>query len=141
MGFIALPSQVALGTWDKYSVAYGDFSTAGTTNNITLFTLPASTLIHCVVIKHTTAFSGGAISAYTLSVGITGTLAKYIAAFDVFQSVAATAFGVTGAAIGAGMESFSAGVAIKVAATSTTANLDAATAGAADIYVLTSKLP
>jgi hypothetical protein len=141
MGFTALPTQIALGTWDKYTVSYSQFSTAGTSNNFTLFTLPAKTLIHKVIIKPTTAFSGGAISAYTLSVGIAGTLAKYIAAFDVFQAVAATTFGASATDIAVTLESFSAGVAIKVAAVSTSANLSAATAGAADIYVLTSLLP
>lgn len=127
--------------WTKYTVLYSDLTTAGTTNNITLLTLPLKTMIHHVAIKHSVAFTGGIISAYTLSVGITGTLAKYLAAFDVFQAVAATTFSASAATIKADLESFGGGIAIKVAAVSTTANLDAATAGSADIWVQTSLLP
>lgn len=122
--------------WRKYTKAYGDFSTAGTTNNIELFSLPPACVIHAVKIKHSTAFSGGAISAYTISVGITGTLAKYAAAFDVFQAASATAFSITGTI---GSESHTAVTSIKVAATSTSANLNAATAGSVDVWVLWSE--
>lgn len=122
--------------WTKYTVAYTALSTAATTNNITLFTLPAGGIIHGVKIKHSTSFTGGAISAYTLSVGITGTLAKYATAYDVFQATASNTFQLSNIL---GSEDHTSTTAIKVAATSTGANLNAATAGSADIWVLTSQ--
>lgn len=124
--------------WVKVGVALSHvaFQTAGTTQSITLFTLPAAGTIHAVKIKHSTAFVGGAITAYTLSVGIAGTLAKYATAFDVFQAVSNTAFQTTGVT---GAENNSAGTAILITATSTTANLNASTAGIVDVWALLSK--
>lgn len=125
-------------TWTKYTVAYTDLSTAGVTNNITLFTLPIKGYIHDVKIVPTTAFSGGLIATYTLSVGIAGNLAKYAAIVDVFTG------NITSNLIHtplAGLESTSGTTAIKVSAISTVANLSSATAGSADIFVLTSLVP
>lgn len=139
MSFSVYPPQPT--QWLKFSVSHTQFQTAGTTNNITLFSLPAKTLILKTVIKQSASFTGGAISAYTLSVGITGTLAKYLAAFDVFQAPGATVFAASSTSIAQTLENFEASTAIKIAATSTMANLNASTAGAADIYVLTSLLP
>ena len=121
--------------WRKYTVTYSQLAAAATTNNITLFSLPAGGVIHAVKTKHSASFTGGSISAYTLSVGITGTLAKYSAAFDVFQAASATAMQL---ATTVGTESHTAATAIKIAAASTGANLSAATAGSVDVWVLVS---
>lgn len=128
----------AVGQWTKYTKTFTDFSTAATTNSIALLTLPIKGVVEDVVIKHTTAFSGGAISAYTVSVGISGTLAKYATAFDVFQAVADTT-----AQISAGgfVENFGSTTSVLVTAVSTGANLNAAGAGSVDIWVKTSTLP
>lgn len=138
---ITAAQLLSLPYWTKYTVTHTQLQTAGTTNNITLFTVPAKTLIHKVVIKQSTAFAGTLIVSYTLSVGITGTLAKYIAAYDVFAAVASSTFGVSAATILETIEDFSSGVAIKVAAISAGGNLNASTAGSADIWVQTSLLP
>ncbi len=144
-----LPSQGGTGVssdailsapkWTKYSVVHTALQAAALTNNIELFSLPAKTVIHKVIIKPTTAFAG--TTSYTLSVGIAGTLAKYIAAFDVKQVVANTTFGVAAATINATPENFGSATSIRLAAVSTVEDLDDSTAGAADIYVLTSTLP
>ena len=125
--------------WTKYSVLHTALQTAGVTNNIELFSLPAKTVIHRVIIKQTTAFAGTA--TYSLSVGITGTLLKYIAAADVTAAVAATTFAVSAATIVATPENFSSATSIKLSAVSTIQNLSSSSAGAADIYVQTSTLP
>ena len=122
--------------WTKYTVVYTDLSTAATTNNITLFTLPAAGIIHGVKIKHSTSFTGGSISAYTVSVGITGNLTKYASAFDVFQAAASNTFQLTNVL---NSEDHASTTAIKIAATSTGANLNAATAGSVDVWVLASQ--
>lgn len=116
----------------RFTVAHTAFQTAALTNNIELFSLPAKALIERVVIKHSASFTGGAISAYTLSVGIAGTLAKYAAAFNVFQAPGATVLQLTQTE---GIESFGAATSIRIAATSTTANLNASTGGSVDVYV------
>lgn len=123
--------------WVKVGAAlgFGAFSTAGTSNAITLFTLPAGGVIHATKIKASTAFGGGAISAYTLSIGPSGNATKYASAFDVFQAVSNTAFQLSSVT---GSENNGAGTIIQVTATSTTANLNAATAGVVDVFALLS---
>jgi hypothetical protein len=44
-----------------------------------------------VEVKHDTSFSGGSLSAMTVSLGVSGAVTRYTAAFDVFQAVADTA--------------------------------------------------
>lgn len=123
-------------TWLKVGTrTYENFSAAALTSSLTLFALAPMGLIQAVKIKHSTAFAGGAIASYTVSVGIVGTVAKYAAAFDVFQAVSGTAFQLSATA---GSESHTAAVAITITATSTVANLDAATAGAVDVWALLS---
>jgi hypothetical protein len=119
--------------WTKYTVTYLDLAAAATTNDVDLFTLPAGGVIHGVKIKHSTAFSGGAISAFTVSVGITGTLAKYASAFDVFQAVGNTAQQISSTV---GTENHGASTSIKIAATSTGANIDQATSGSVDVWAM-----
>lgn len=121
--------------WKKYTVGYAALSAAGLTNDIELFSLPARGVIHAMVIVPTTAFTGGLIASYTLSVGVSGTLTKYCTAVSTFTAVAQApqAF--------MGMESMSGATSIRVAAVSTVGLLNTATAGAASIYVLWSQLP
>lgn len=130
---IAIDGAEKVPQWTAYSLDYTDFSTGATSTDIELFSLPAGSAVHAVYLRTTTSFAGGAISDYDISVGITGTLAKYLAAVDVDG-------GSSGSATTFGVESFSAATSIKVAATSAGANLNAATAGACTIYVLTSSL-
>ena len=119
--------------WIKITKSYTDFATAGLTNTIDLLTLPNKSVIHNCIIKHSTRFLGGIIATYTLSVGITGTLAKYAIAFDVNQ--------VTGAAV-SGINSLVgfefASNTISATAVSTVGLLNAATQGDVDIYLLVS---
>lgn len=124
--------------WVKYTKTYSDLSTAGATNDIELFSLAAKEVIHNVIIKHSTAFSGGLIATYTLSVGIIGNLVKYAAAFNVFQAVSATTMQTS---VLAGMESSSGATSIRLSAVSTVGLLNAATAGVVDVWVLKSTLP
>lgn len=121
--------------WTKYTFTFSDFSTAATTNSITLFSLRAGGVIHAVKIKHSTAFSGGAIASYTVEAGIAGNTTKYAPAFDVFQATGATTYAITNDGFG---ESHTASTTIQITATSTGANLDAATAGSVDVWVLAS---
>ena len=115
----------------KHTKTYADLATAGVTNNITLFSLGAGQVIHKVKIKHSIAFAGGALASYTISLGITGELAKYATAFNVFQAAAGTTMQLSE---GPWTEDHGAAVDVKIAAVSTGANLDAATAGSVDVW-------
>src|SRR6266508_941516 len=104
--------------WLKITKSYTDFSTAGLTNDIEIYSLPAKSMINATQVFATTVFSGGLIAAYTISVGISGTLEKYAAAVNVF----------TGAALQqpsaiTGIESMSGATSIRAAAISVTGNL------------------
>jgi hypothetical protein len=127
--------QDTVGRWTKYTVGFAALAAAALTNSITLFNLQAGGVIQGVKIKHSTAFSGGAISAYTVEVGVAGDTARYAAPFDVFQAVSPTTYETTG---GLGGESHTGATAILITATSVGANLNAAAAGSVDIWVLTS---
>lgn len=117
------------------AVSYTAFSTAATMNSIALFTLPAGGVIHGIKIKHSTAFAGTSITAYTVSVGISGTVAKYASAFNVFQTVSSTAFQLSGDFV---EENDGATTGVLITATSTGANLSAATAGVVNVFALLS---
>lgn len=125
-------------SWVKVTKAYTDFATAGLTNDISIYTLQAGSFIHDVKIIPTTAFSGGIIASYTISVGISGSLNKYAIATNVFTS------NLTVNAIHTplvGLESLSATTDIRAQAISTVGNLNAATAGVVSFYLLISQLP
>lgn len=122
-------------TWIKITKTFSDFSIAGLTNDIEIFSLPAKGVIHSVQIIPTTAFSGGIIATYTVSVGIAGNLAKYAVATNVF-----TGFTLPVISAVPGIESSSGATSIRSQAISTVGNLNAATAGSVDIYLLISNL-
>ncbi len=124
-------------TWLKVGTrSFTDFSAAATTSTITMFSLVPGGVIQAVKIKHSAAFGGGAIATYTVSVGISGTLAKYATAFDVFQAASGTALQLSSTV---GTESHTAEVAITATATSSGANLNAATVGTLDVWALVSR--
>lgn len=132
--------SLATPTWVKKTLTYTQLAAAALTNSVALFNLPAKGVIHAVRIKHSASFTGGGITAYTVSVGITGSLTKYAGAFNVFQAVADTSAGkqITGTV---GTESDLTATSILATATSTTSNLNAATAGSVDIWVQISTVP
>lgn len=125
--------------WTKVTKTFTDFATAGLTNDIEILSLPAKGVVHSVMIKHTAAFTGGLIATYTLSVGITGTLAKYVAASNVFQAPSNTLS--FPSVITPIMENSGAVTSVRAAAISTVGNLNAATTGSVDFYILVSTLP
>lgn len=128
----------SISTWTKYTVSHTTLQAAALTNDAELFSLAAQGVIEKVIVKHTTAFAGTGITAYSISVGVTGELDKYAIDFDVFQAVADTTFDTNNSL---GMENFGSATSIRIAAESTGANLDQSTAGSVDIYVLASTLP
>jgi hypothetical protein len=126
--------------WVKVTKTYADLAAAALTNDIEAYSIPAGSAVHAVILKPTTAFSGGAIATYTVSAGISGSLAKYAAAFDVAQAPGGGVFAIP-AISGLTVESFTAATSLRIAAISTVGNLSAATQGSVDVYILTSQLP
>lgn len=124
--------------WNKFTVNATDFTNPVSNDSLILFTLPAKTAIHAVLIKHTTPFSGGSASEYLLSVGLDGDAEKYASAFDVFQTTSSTTFQSSN---NLAPEDFSNSTFIKLFAYAQGDTLNNVTTGAAEIYVLTSSLP
>ena len=120
--------------WRKFELRPADLSAAATTNDIHLFTLGDGEIIEKIRIKHSEPFRGGALTAYTVSVGVPGDLTKYASAFDTFQEVLprnqllANVLG--------GLEE-NPRASIRAAAVSTGANLSVATQGVVEIAVQT----
>lgn len=122
--------------WVKVAtLSFSAFSAAALANSIALFVLPAGGVIHGIKIKHTVAFAGPSISAYSISVGIAGSNAKYASAFDVLQAVASNAFQLSDNFIA---EDDVSTTQVTATATSVGANLSAANAGAVNIWALLS---
>jgi hypothetical protein len=131
-------TQTLFPTWAKYTLTYSSFSTAGTSSTTWITTVPANTIIHAVKIKHSTSFSGGSISAYTVSVGSSGVTDAYASAYDVLQTVAPTAFQLSR---NLASESTTSGWQVQITAIATGANLSAATQGVVDVWLETSVTP
>jgi len=124
--------------WRKFTYSYSDFSTAATSSAVTAFSLQAGEGIDAVVVKHTTAFSGGTISAYTIEVGQSGDTNEYAQAFNVFQAVGGT---VAMHSSFLDVPDFGTTTDVVVTARSTGDNLDQAAAGDVNVYVRTFVLP
>lgn len=72
--------------WTKYTKTFADFNTSGFQNrDVELFSLPAKTIISCIVVKHTVAF-GGSINAFYLSIGLAADFNQFTSDFDVLNN-------------------------------------------------------
>lgn len=128
----------AIPAWFRVRINYSDFTAAATTEDIELFELPTACVVHAVMMVPQQSFGGGSISAYTLSVGITGNLTKYAAAYDVLAATPGdTEFQLSTTQ---GVENIGDSTSLRVAATSTSDDLDQATTGSIDIYLKLSRL-
>jgi hypothetical protein len=128
--------DAALPRWKKFTVDYTDLAAAALTNDIEVYSLVAGEIIHGVKIKHSTAFSGGTITDYTVSIGIAGDLVKYASAFDVFQAVDNQTFQLSSTF---GSENHGAATSIRIAAVAIGDDLDQATDGEVDVWLLVSR--
>jgi len=122
--------------WHKIAgLAYSLFNLAATTQSLPICVLPPKTIIHGIKIIQSAAFLGGAISAYTLSVGSLSSPALLASAFNVYQAPGSTIF-----QLSANFYEFddANAVLMYVQALSTGANLSVATQGQANIHALLS---
>ena len=130
-----LIANASVRRWFKVTqdLAYTVFSTAATTQTALILTLPAGGIITGVKIKHRIAYAGTGITAYTLSVGISGVAAKYATAYDVLGTpVSESTFQIS---TGTFSEDHTNSTPVIATATSTGAFLNQATAGVADIWI------
>jgi len=117
-----------------------DFAAAALTNDIEIFSLPAKASLVDIYAEVTQRFLGGSISSYTISVGISGSLTKYMLANDCYTATTmhedstkkGTALTTTG---NSNVESSSAATSIRAQATSVGDNLDQATGGTIKFYI------
>jgi hypothetical protein len=136
----ALPQErVGMLKWEVYGVSYQTFSTGATVKAVTIRPLAVNEVLHAVVLRHTTEFRGGAISAYVLDIGYPGTASAFVTGYDVFTVPPAAPPGYGG--YDAIYHNPLSATEVQVRATSTGANLDAATSGAATVWLLVSALP
>lgn len=121
--------------WIKITKAYTDFATAGLTNTITLTTLAVKSVVNAIVMNPSVAFTGGLISAYTISVGMS-TLVDLMPASSTFTTVGRP---YSSNLIQAGTVGST--QIVTATATAITGLLNTATAGSVDIWLLISFLP
>ena len=125
--------------WTKYTKTYDDFDdVTQSSHSITLFSLASGGVIEGIVIKHTTACSGGAASGCSLRVGIEDNEDKHAGPFDVFQAVGNTVFQTVDLSM---VENIGSATSILVTLEVLGDTTDNITAGSFDIYVKTSTLP
>ena len=134
----AAESIEGVSLWVRTVVPFASLSTAGLVATVDLNILPARGAIERIVVKHSEAFAGGAISALVVDVGVTGALDKYLSGFDVFQTVSDDAFE---SQVASDVPSFAAPTTLKLTATAVGANLSALSAGSLEVLIKSSVLP
>lgn len=137
VGGVSALSPGSIATWLKVVIPYTSLQTAGLTNTVPVYLLPTNGVVHAAYANVTTLFSGGAIATIVATLGIGGTVAKYMAS----SSMASTG-GVAGTAITApAPESLVGTTQVNLYAISTVANLSALTQGSITVWMLVSVLP
>jgi hypothetical protein len=72
-------------------LGYANFQTGATVNTVAARTLPSNRQLFSLIIKHSQSFTGAALAAVNLDVGVSGDPTRFISNFDVMQAVASTA--------------------------------------------------
>lgn len=124
--------------WIKITKSYSALSANSTTNDISIYTLPAKGIILNSRVIPSTQFSGN-ITDYSVSVGVTGNV-------SIIHGVSYISTGydgdlATGISVTSIVYSLTTTKDIRLYATSTGGNLNDVTAGSVDIYLLVSTLP
>lgn len=135
-GTASATSLTNIPRWIKTTKTFTDLAAAATTNSITLFTLPAGGIIHGIKVKHSTVFNP-TTGTYTLTVGVSGQAAKYCDARVVSSAPSSTDFFL--ATVPMDSYDHASTKAITITATTTTANLNTATTGSVDVWLLVSE--
>lgn len=59
-------------------------------NPLKLFTIPQYSRIMSIMVKTSVAFTGGSLSGMTMSLGVTGAVTRFTAAYNIFQTIGDT---------------------------------------------------
>lgn len=129
---LLMPQLKNLPRWIKITKSYSDFSTAGLTNTITITTLSAKSVVLGACLFPGTAFTGGIISAYSISLGMASAVDIMPASSTFTIPTRPFSSNLIVAGIQGGTQ------AITATAIAVTGLLNAATAGSVDIWLLTS---
>lgn len=73
--------------WQSITLPYSDFQALSTSEVVALFSIPPGAILNGLTIKHSTAFSGTAITDVQMSIGTGADATKFIDGFDVFSTV------------------------------------------------------
>jgi hypothetical protein len=119
---------------------FNDFNTAATTANNDTLVLPGGVVINRVVMSLIKVFSGGSVSAATISVGTTSSATAYMAATNVFTGASASGAVTNGG--GGSLNNFAGGNAtpnalgtVRVQCVTTSDNASNLTAGSFDLFL------
>lgn len=118
------------------NLTFASFGAAAASQQIPVFNLEPHGIIHGVKIRHTTPFTGGSLSAFTVSVGDLGTVDLFASAYDVLQATGARVYQLSSNFYA---EDNTSPTCLYVNAIATGANVNAATAGVVNIWALLSK--
>lgn len=130
-------SPLGTSSWQKFTIPFTSLQTAGLTNTVPVITLQSHQIVQAAFQNVTTAFSGGTIATIVGTIGISGSVAKYL----VSTTLAATALG-SGVSMATNLpESMTTTTVVNLYATSTVGNLSALTQGSVDIYLLIATVP
>lgn len=90
--YTSSPTYFGFTQYQTVIVSEADLTEAGsgTPQTINLISLPANSVVVYARAKTSTAFSGGSISAITLTVGDTGSATRYLGSYDLFAAVSDT---------------------------------------------------
>ena len=132
----------------KVTVTYAAFAAAALTGDKTIATLPAKTKIVGFYADTTTKFTGGSVSAASLTVGKSAGGVEYIATHDVFTAAIVRGLAdadmgtelTRAAAIqGGALVNWTAATDVSARLTTVTANTNALTAGSVTFYIVTER--
>lgn len=116
----------------KKVIKFSDLSAAATSATATVHIPSGYQMIGPAVMRCDVDFAGGAVSAATIAIGVSGTANKYLGATNVFTGVANTdASATVGSAFGVQAK----GAAIIATLTTTSADTDKLTAGQVTIWI------
>lgn len=128
--------------WKKITKSYTDWSDSISSKDISIYTLAAGGCLHDLIVKHTTAFTGGTITDFGISVGVSGDLVKYATSKNVFSTPIdqdATVGTRDNSSAFADVPDWGSTTDIRAEASATGDTLDNATAGVIEFHLLVSQ--
>lgn len=123
--------QSSLSPIQETVIPYTSMQTGSTSTQIDLFSIPPGSILTYLVIKHTAAFTGAAISDVVAELGTGGSPGLFVPSFDIHQAPGDTVYdSVVANYIG----SFVSSTPIYLTVTSSGANLSALAAGSVNVW-------